>query len=275
MAEVRAASRAARMQGDSVGLVPTMGFLHGGHHSLMHAARARCELVICSIFVNPTQFAAGEDLHSYPRAPERDRAGCEDAGVDVLWLPDEAGVYPSGFATAVEVRGLTDVLCGARRPGHFRGVTTVVCKLLNAAEPDVAFFGQKDYQQLRVIERMVTDLDLPVEVVGCPIVREPDGVAMSSRNAHLSDADRTAARCLRQGLDAGSAAWQAGERNGRALEAAARARIDAQPRAQVDYVELRDALDLSAVDDADGAVVLAVAAQVGAARLIDNQVLSP
>ncbi len=251
-----------------------MGFLHAGHYSLMRAARRRCDLVIASIFVNPTQFGAGEDLDSYPSDLQADSAGCQDAGVDVLWLPDKAGMYPPGFATRVEVQGLTDVLCGARRPGHFRGVTTVVTKLFNAVEPDVAFFGDKDYQQRKVIERMTADLDLPVEIVGCPIVREADGLAMSSRNAYLSGSERAAALCLRAGLDAAAAAWVEGERGGAALRAAAAQAIEAEPLARVDYVEVRDARDLSTVERADAAVVVAVAAHLGPARLIDNQVLS-
>lgn len=251
-----------------------MGYLHAGHYSLIEAARTWCDVVVASTFVNPAQFAVGEDLGSYPSDLARDRAGCQDAGVDLLWLPDKERMYPAGYASWVEVQGLTDVLCGARREGHFRGVTTIVTKLFNAVEPDVAFFGQKDYQQLRVIERMTRDLDLAVQIVGCPIVREPDGLAMSSRNAYLSTDERSEALCLRRGLDAALAAWGNGERDARRLEAVARAVIEAAPTARVDYVEVRDAADLSAVDRAGGAVVLAVAAHVGSARLIDNQVLA-
>ena len=270
---VRALSRAARASGRSVGFVPTMGFLHAGHYSLMEAARARCDVVVASIFVNPAQFGPGEDLDAYPADLEGDVAGSERAGVDVLWMPERAHLYPPGFATSVAVGGLTNALCGAGRPHHFEGVTTVVCKLFHGVEPDAAFFGEKDYQQLRIVERMVRDLDLPVEIVGCPIVREPDGVAMSSRNSYLSPAQRVAARCLRRGLDAAVAAWEAGERGCVALAAAARAVVEAEPLAISEYVGVRDATDLSAVARAEGSVVVALAAQVGPARLIDNQVL--
>ena len=270
---VRALSRAARAAGRSVGFVPTMGFLHAGHYSLMAAARARCDVVVVSIFVNPAQFGPGEDLDAYPVDLEGDSAGCERAGVDALWLPERSHLYPPGFDTSVTVGGLAAGLCGAERPHHFEGVTTIVCKLLHGVEPDAAFFGEKDYQQLRVVERMVRDLDLPVEIVGCPIVREPDGVAMSSRNSYLSPDQRVAARCLRRGLDAAAAAWEAGERESAALAQAARAVLEAEPLAVVDYVEVRDAADLSALARAEGPVVVALAAHVGSARLIDNQVL--
>jgi pantoate--beta-alanine ligase len=251
-----------------------MGFLHEGHHSLMRAARQRCDVVIASIFVNPAQFGAGEDLGSYPRDLDRDTAGCEAAGVDLLWLPDAAALYPPGYSTWVDVQGVTQALCGGARPGHFRGVTTIVNKLFNIVEPDAAFFGQKDYQQLRTIERMTVDLDLAIEIVGCPIVREPDGLALSSRNIYLSQEERAAARCLRRGLDAAEVAFAAGVRDARTLEAAAAEVIDAEPLAQLEYAEVRDAQDLAEVETADRPVVLAVAALLGPARLIDNQVLS-
>lgn len=273
--EVRAASRDARAAGGRVGFVPTMGYLHDGHYSLVQEARRRDDLVIASIFVNPTQFGPGEDLARYPTDLDGDRAGLQRNGCDVLWLPDAQTLYPPGSSTWVTVEALSAPLCGARRPGHFRGVATVVAKLLAAAEPDDAYFGDKDYQQRKVIERLVEDLCLPVRVVGLPIVREPDGLAMSSRNAYLSPADRAAAPVLRRSLDAARAAFDAGGRDPRALEAVVRRVVATEPRARLDYAEVRDAADLSAVDRCEGPVVLCLAAFVGAARLIDNQVLTP
>jgi len=250
-----------------------MGFLHEGHLSLVRAARAEADLVVVSIFVNPSQFGPGEDLDAYPSDLEGDRAKCGRAGADLVWLPDRDEVYPPGYATWVSVEGVTEPLCGAARPGHFRGVATVVCKLFTCCEPDLALFGEKDYQQLLVIRRMATDLSLPVEVRGLPTVREPDGLAMSSRNTYLDPEDRRAATCLSRGLRAAEAAWEAGERSARALEETARACVDAEPRATLEYLETRDAADLSEVETCVGPVVLAVAARVGPARLIDNTVL--
>jgi pantoate--beta-alanine ligase len=269
--ELRAALAPARAATRTIGLVPTMGYLHAGHLSLLRAAREECDVVVMSLFVNPTQFGAGEDLDRYPRDQERDAALASEAGVDLVYAPAVEEVYPEGFATAVEVEGLTEVLCGdpARRgPGHFRGVTTVVAKLFNVVQPDVAYFGQKDAQQLAVIRRMVRDLAFPVRVEGLPIVREPDGLAMSSRNAYLEGEDRRRATALSRALR--TARSVAVESNLDAAIAAAREELRAAG-IEPEYLEARDADDLSPVAEADGRpVLLAVAATVGGARLIDN-----
>jgi len=255
--------------------VPTMGFLHDGHLALMRAARAHAPVVIASIFVNPTQFGPNEDFERYPRDTEGDLEKCRTAGCDAVFLPPVAVMYPPGHRTRVSVSDLTGSLCGASRPGHFDGVTTVVLKLLNVVGCRAALFGEKDYQQLAVIRRMALDLDLPVQIVGHPIVREVDGLAMSSRNVYLSAEDRVGARCLSRGLEAAAAAFDAGERDPRALEGLVRAQVDATPRAQADYIEVRDALDLTAVDaPLTRPVVLALAVRFGATRLIDNRVLT-
>jgi pantoate--beta-alanine ligase len=256
-----------------VGLVPTMGYLHDGHLSLVRRAREECAVVVVSLFVNPKQFGEGEDLDSYPRDEERDARLAERAGADVLFAPPLEEVYPPGFATTVEVGGLTDVLCGAARPGHFAGVTTVVTKLLNMVAPDVAYFGQKDAQQALVIRRLVRDLDMPVRVEVCPTVREPDGLALSSRNAYLSAEERERATGLSRALKRAEEAVAEGTLDAEAVLAAARAELDA---AGVDpeYLELRSAENLAPVDRVNGSTLLAVAARVGHARLIDNTILT-
>ncbi len=275
--ELRAALAPARRAGLTIGLVPTMGYLHEGHLSLIRAARAECDVVVMSLFVNPTQFGPGEDLDRYPRDERRDLELAAAAGADLVYAPSVEAVYPPGFATAVEVGGaLTEVLDGdpARRgPGHFRGVTTVVAKLFNSVEPDVAYFGQKDAQQAAVIRRMVRDLDFPLRIEVLPTVREPDGLAMSSRNAYLEPHDRERAVAL-------SRALAAVEREARAvsLEAgleAGRRELSAAG-IEPEYLEARDAAELTPVT-ALGArpVLVAVAARVGAARLIDNVVIEP
>ena len=261
----------ARAAGRSIGLVPTMGYLHEGHISLLRAARAACDVVVMSLFVNPTQFGPGEDLDRYPRDEARDTALAGEAGVDLVYAPTVEEVYPEGFATQVEVEGLTEVLCGdqARRgPGHFRGVTTVVAKLLNAIGPDVAYFGQKDAQQVAVIRRMVRDLDFPVRIEALPTVREPDGLALSSRNAYLEPADRERATALSRALGAVEREAREGS-----LAAAIEAGMNQLKLAGIDpeYLEARDAETLEPVDEIGGRQVLvAVAARVGGARLIDN-----
>lgn len=277
-AELRAALRPRRLAGEAIGLVPTMGYLHDGHLALLKAARQRCDVVVMSLFVNPTQFREGEDLERYPRDEDRDVALASDAGADVVFAPAVEEVYPNGFATWVEVGGgLTDVLCGdpqRRGPEHFRGVTTVVAKLFNAVGPDVAFFGEKDAQQAIVIRRMARDLDFPVEIVTVPTVREPDGLAMSSRNAYLSPADRERAPALYRALSAARAAHEGGAALDAALADARRVLADAG--IEPEYLEARYADDLQPAAAFDGRPVLvAVAAQVGAARLIDNVVLGP
>ncbi|HEV7524484.1 MAG TPA: pantoate--beta-alanine ligase [Acidimicrobiia bacterium] len=271
IAEVRAACDRARAQGLRVGLVPTMGFLHEGHRSLMRAARAACDVVVVTIFVNPLQFGAGEDLDRYPRDLTGDLAQCAQEGVDLVFAPSVAEMYPSGRPlTTVHVAGLTEGLCGAARPTHFDGVATVVAKLLAITGPCSAFFGRKDAQQLAVIERLVEDLNLPVTVVGCSIVREPDGLALSSRNAYLSTEGRAAARVLSRALGVAVTAMIAGERDPAALVDLVRGLVSAEPAVALEYVEVRAKPELTPVDLLDGDLLLALAARVGETRLIDN-----
>jgi pantoate--beta-alanine ligase len=275
--ELREALVPARREGRTVGLVPTMGYLHEGHLSLLEAARRRCDVTVMSLFVNPAQFGPSEDLASYPRDETRDLEFASGAGVDLVYAPSAEEVYPEGFATTVEVGGrLTDVLCGSperRGPGHFRGVTTVVAKLFNSVQPDVAFFGQKDAQQAVVIRRMARDLDFPVEIEVLPTVREPDGLAMSSRNAYLASEDRQRALALSRALQAAERVAAAGEaRTERALEAA-RAELEAAG-VEPEYLEARDAETLAPAASLNGRrVLIAVAARFGPARLIDNTLI--
>lgn len=259
-----------RAEGLTVGLVPTMGYLHAGHASLMDLLRPQCDRLVVSIFVNPLQFGAGEDLDTYPRDEAGDRATCEAHGVDAVFLP--ARMYPEGFSTHVEVAGLTDGLCGAKRPGHFQGVTTVVSRLFGLTRCDVAAFGEKDYQQLAVIRRMVRDLAMPVRVVGGAIVRDADGLALSSRNTYLSDADRTRGLSLHRALGAMAEAATAGETDVAALTARAREILTVD---QVDYLEVVDALTLAPLERVDRPARALVAAFVGGTRLIDNAPVNP
>jgi pantoate--beta-alanine ligase len=271
VADMRAACDAARARGARLGLVPTMGFLHEGHRSLMRAARARTDVVAATIFVNPLQFAPGEDLDRYPRDLDGDLAACREERVDLVFHPSVEEMYPLGPpATTVHVEGLTQQLCGRSRPTHFDGVTTVVTKLFAIAGPCTAFFGHKDHQQLVVVRRMVADLDLPVDVVGCPIVREPDGLALSSRNRYLDGEQRAAARSLSRSLLEAVDAVRAGERDAASVRALVRDVLEAEPLVTIDYVEVRDADDLTAVSTVEGHVLVAVAAHVGTTRLIDN-----
>jgi pantoate--beta-alanine ligase len=276
-AKLRETLEAPRREGRTIGLVPTMGFLHAGHVSLLDAARSECDVVVMSLFVNPAQFGPGEDLDRYPRDRERDEKLAREAGVDLLYAPDAGEVYPEGFATTVEVGGLTEVLCGdpdGRGPEHFRGVTTVVAKLLNAVGPDVAYFGQKDAQQAIVIRRMARDLDFPVRIEVRPTVREPDGLALSSRNAYLDPADRRRAPALHAALASAEAAAAQGTSTETAL-AAARA-VLAEAGIEPEYIEARDAERLEPIETFNGRPVLvAVAARVGGARLIDNVIIEP
>jgi pantoate--beta-alanine ligase len=275
IADLRAACDRARAQGLRVGLVPTMGYLHEGHRSLMRAARGECDLVVVTIFVNPLQFGAGEDLDRYPRDLSGDLAQCETEGVDVVFAPSVAEMYPSGRPlTSVHVDGLTSDLCGAARPTHFDGVATVVTKLFAIVGPCAAYFGRKDAQQLAVIARLVEDLDLPVEVVGCAIVREPDGLALSSRNAYLSPENRRAALVLSRALEAAAGAVVKGERDASAVVDLVRGLVATEPAVTLEYVEARTAADLTPLTVLDGDVLLALAARVGETRLIDNVVLS-
>jgi pantoate--beta-alanine ligase len=256
-----------------VGLVPTMGFLHEGHLSLIRRARSECEVLVVSLFVNPRQFGEGEDLDAYPRDEERDARLAEECGADILFAPALDEVYPDGFSTTVEIAGLTDVLCGSSRPGHFAGVTTVVTKLFNMVRPDVAYFGQKDAQQALVMRKLVRDLDMPVRIAVCPTVREPDGLALSSRNAYLSAEERERALSLNRALRAAEAAVAEGRTDADDVLAAAREQLQ-QAGIEPEYLELRSAKDLAPVERVNGSTLLAVAAQVGRARLIDNTILT-
>lgn len=272
---MRARAEDLRRDGRRIAVVPTMGALHEGHLSLLRTARARADIVILTIFVNPTQFGPNEDLAKYPRDEVGDLAKARTCGIDLAFCPDAAAMYPAGAQTFVEVRELQQPLCGASRPGHFAGVATVVTKLFHLTRPHLAVFGEKDYQQLAIIRRMVRDLDFGIEIVGVPIMREPDGLAMSSRNAYLSTEQRRAALSLSAGLAAAEAAFAAGQRDAAALIAAARAPLDAEPTMRLDYLELRDADELTPVDKVTRRAVIAVAAFAGATRLIDNRVLAP
>lgn len=273
VADVRRAVSDARARGASIGLVPTMGALHDGHLSLVRAARERNDLVVMSLFVNPTQFGPSEDLARYPRDEERDARLAEDAGVDVLFAPDVAEVYPDGFATTIHIAGITDVLDGASRgAGHFDGVATVVTKLFQMIAPDDAYFGQKDAQQVLVIRRLVRDLDMPVRVVACPIVREADGLAMSSRNVYLDPAARVQATALNRALVAAEQAVAEGRTDAAAVVGAA-SEVLAAAGIEPEYLELRSPDDLRELARVEGPALLAVAARVGSARLIDNRIL--
>jgi len=266
-AEMTAWTLAARARGERVAFVPTMGALHEGHVTLLREARKHGQRVVLSIFVNPTQFGPNEDLARYPRDLGGDLAKAAGAGTDAAYVPDVRDVYPPGYQTTVEVPELARGLCGPFRPGHFAGVATVVCKLFNVVRPDVALFGEKDYQQLAIVRRMVVDLDMGVEIVGVPTVREADGLAMSSRNAYLSPGERARALSISRALFAARDGALGGARDGGALVAGARAALDVD---RVDYVELVDAESLRPTTDLARPTVLAVAAFIGRTRLIDN-----
>jgi pantoate--beta-alanine ligase len=272
-ARMRARAEDLRRDGRRIAVVPTMGALHDGHLALLRAARGRADVVILTIFVNPTQFGPKEDLSRYPRDEAGDLAKARGCGIDLAFCPDASAMYLPGAQTYVEVRELQKPLCGASRPGHFAGVATVVAKLFHVTQPHLAVFGEKDYQQLAIIRRMTRDLDFGIEIVGVPIVREADGLALSSRNAYLSTAERAAALCLSRGLAAAEALVKAGERDAGKLLAAVRAPIDAEPLARIDYVELRDADSLEPVATVDRTSVIAMAVFVGTTRLIDNRVV--
>ncbi|MBI1922503.1 MAG: pantoate--beta-alanine ligase [Geobacter sp.] len=271
--EMQEFSQRARGEGKTIAFVPTMGYLHEGHASLMREGRNRADILVASIFVNPTQFGKGEDFETYPRDMERDSKIAAEAGVDVIFTPTAAEMYPAGYQTYVNVEGLSLPLCGASRPGHFRGVTTVVTKLFNIVRPHTSLFGRKDFQQLAVIRRMTADLNLGVEIVGMPIVREPDGLAMSSRNAYLSSEERQQALCLYKAMRQIAWLYRHGERSAKILRKVAVAEINAKPSAAVDYVELRNSVTLEEVTAADDATLLALAVKIGKTRLIDNCIL--
>jgi pantoate--beta-alanine ligase len=271
--DMRAACRLARSGGKRLGFVPTMGALHEGHLALVRAARSSCDVVAASIFVNPTQFGPNEDLAKYPRSFDRDRDLLASEGVELLFAPTVEEMYPAGAVTWITVEELSDKLDGRSRPGHFRGVTTVVAKLFHIVEPDAAFFGQKDAAQVAIIRRMVRDLDFPVEIVACPIVREADGLAMSSRNAYLDPQQRKQALALQRALMRVKRSWEAGERDAGKLLAEGREEVAGEKSIRLDYFEIVDPDSLDAVETAANGVLVAVAAFVGSTRLIDNIVL--
>lgn len=273
-AELQRLASEALVSGTIVGVVPTMGALHEGHLSLVRAARDECDLVIVTVFVNPTQFGPSEDLDKYPRSLEQDAILSEAAGADVVFAPSAADMYPAEFQNYVETGPLAERLCGASRPGHFRGVATVVLKLLNVTRAARAYFGEKDYQQLRVIQQMASDFNLPVEVVPVPTVREADGLAMSSRNRYLSADERRAALVLNQSLDLAAESWARGERGPEALGEGVRGVIESEPLARVDYVEVVDPVTLLPAAEGSTRVLIALAVVIGATRLIDNRLLA-
>ena len=275
IASVREYCDEARRSGARIGLVPTMGFFHAGHRSLMDAARADNDVVVVSLFVNPTQFGPTEDLASYPRDLEGDAAIAAAVGVDVLFVPTVEEMYPTGSAkTTVHVGGLTAGMCGAARPTHFDGVATVVAKLFAIVGPCRAYFGRKDFQQVAVVRRMASDLNLAVEIVGCPLIREADGLARSSRNAYLTPDERSAAPQLYRALLDATRAIEAGERDAARVVEGVRAAVGVQPVLELEYVEIRDSDDLEPCEVLDGSFVVALAATVGRTRLIDNVVVT-
>lgn len=272
-AAMRARSRRLRATGLRLAFVPTMGALHAGHASLLSRARSAGDRAVLSIFVNPLQFGPHEDYRAYPRDERRDLAIARRAGADLVYIPDAAAMYPEGFRTSVVVEGIADRMCGAFRPGHFTGVATVVLKLLHQVEPDVLLLGQKDAQQAVLIGRMMRDLDVPVRLMVCPTVREPDGLAMSSRNAYLTPAERAQAPAIYAALRAGVAALEAGERSAIAVRRVIRARLARAPLLRPEYVVLVDLRDLLPHDRVPLDVLIAVAARLGRARLIDNVIV--
>jgi len=266
-------SQAERQQGRRIGFVPTMGALHEGHLSLVRDAKTRGDRLVVSIFVNPTQFAPAEDFAAYPRNFDRDSGLLEAEAIDVLFHPAAEDIYPPGSQTHVEVAKLSKLLCGAQRPDHFRGVATVVTKLFNVVRPHVAVFGEKDYQQLQIIRRLVRDLFLDIEIVGLPIVRDSDGVAMSSRNAYLNAEERKAARCLSRSLRRAECLIRQGEASAKPIAEAVIAELQSEPLAVIEYVTISDVETLEQIERIRDAAVLALAVRVGKTRLIDNQVL--
>ena len=268
--EVREQVKEWKKEGNTIGFVPTMGYLHEGHASLIDAARKNNGKVVVSIFVNPIQFGPNEDLDSYPRDLEHDAKLCEEHGVDLIFHPTPEEMYGDNFYTFVDMDVLTKELCGLSRPVHFRGVCTVVSKLFNIVTPDNAYFGQKDAQQLAVIRRMVRDLNFDIEIVGCPIVREADGLAMSSRNTYLNEEERKAALVLSQAVRLGEELIEAGEKNAAVIKEKMIAHIEAEPLAKIDYVEIVDAQSLEPVSEIQGEILSAMAVYIGKTRLIDN-----
>lgn len=271
--DVRERVNAWKREGLSVGFVPTMGYLHEGHKSLMQAARTNNDKVVVSVFVNPMQFGPNEDLESYPRDFEKDSALCESVGVDLIFHPEPEEMYADGFCSYVDMNGLTTELCGKSRPIHFRGVQTVVLKLFNIVKPDKAYFGQKDAQQLAVIRRMVKDLNVDTEIVGCPIVRESDGLAKSSRNTYLNPDERKAALILNRSLKLGKDMIENGETDAKAVIKAITDNINTEPLAKIDYVDVVDFDTITPVDKIGKSVLVAIAVYIGKTRLIDNFII--
>lgn len=271
--EMKAVIRGHRSQGRTIGLVPTMGFLHEGHMSLVRAARKKTDITVVSIFVNPTQFGPEEDFKAYPRDINRDSAMLEKEGVDFVFYPEAGDMYPKGYKTYVEVHDLEDKLCGRSRPGHFRGVCTVVLKLFQIVEPDFAFFGEKDAQQAIILGKMVRDLNLGVQVVALPIVREPEGLAMSSRNTYLSPEERRAALVLAKSLKEAKRLIDHGERRTDVILGKMRAMIGQEPLARIDYVEAVDTEELEPVKELGEGTLIALAVYIGKTRLIDNMIV--
>lgn len=259
--------------GFTIGFVPTMGYLHEGHKSLIDAAEKENDRVVVSIFVNPMQFGPNEDLESYPRDLEKDAKLCEEAGVDLIFHPQPEEMYEPGFCSYVDMNGLTSQLCGKSRPVHFRGVQTVVLKLLHIVTPDRAYFGQKDAQQLAIIRRMVIDLNFDIEIIGCPIIREEDGLAKSSRNTYLSDEERKQAVILNQSLEEAIKAIDAGEKDARKVKEIIINKLNTCPLAKIDYVEVVSFDNIQPIDRIEGAVLIAIAVYIGTTRLIDNRIL--
>ena len=266
-------SEEQRLQKKRISLVPTMGFLHKGHLELIREGRRRGDLLVVSIFVNPAQFAPNEDFNTYPRDLGQDRKILEEENVDILFHPSESEMYPDGYQTNVEVDQLNRFLCGAGRPGHFRGVATVLVKLFNIVRPHIAVFGLKDYQQLLIVRRMVEDLNFDVDIVGFPTVREQDGLAISSRNHYLSEQERGAALCLRRALERAKVLVQQGERDGKGIIREVKAEITKEPLARVEYVQLCDPESLEAIETIQDKALLALAVRIGKARLIDHSLL--
>ncbi len=271
--EMQRRAEALRLAGHTLSLVPTMGFLHEGHLELMRVAKKHSDILIISIFVNPTQFGPTEDFQQYPRDPEGDLKKAGEVGVDIVFMPTAGQMYPPGSQTKVRVEKVTQHLCGLSRPGHFEGVTTVVAKLFNITKPHIAVFGQKDYQQLTVISRMVMDLDMDIEIIGVPTVREPDGLAMSSRNSYLTPEQRRSALCLKESLELAEKMVMEGERNCAVVKQAIEALIRSRPFTRIDYVSLCHPVTLEEVDAFGEETLLALAVKVGETRLIDNTLI--
>ena len=271
--EMQATAEALRQAGQTIALVPTMGYLHEAHLELMRVGKRHADKLVISIFVNPTQFGPSEDFNRYPRDPEGDLDKAKSVGVDIVFMPPVEEMYPHGFQTTVSVSQLSQHLCGLSRPGHFDGVATVVCKLFNITKPHIAIFGQKDYQQLSIISRMVMDLNMDIQIIGVPTVREPDGLAMSSRNAYLSQDQRPSALCLKQSLDLASRLVEEGHQKASDIKKAVEDLIRSHPYTKIDYVSICDPVTLEEIDHVEKSTLLALAVKVGQTRLIDNCIL--